>query len=133
MTERSLRIRRGMMVIHETTITFENVQNLKLRQGPLQRHFGIADLVVETAGSGGAQGHEGRAGVDNRGVIEGIDNAPEVRERILSRMRQSRTAGLGDEDPAAAPSPSAWSPAQLQALREIREEVRLMCAAGRRA
>jgi membrane protein YdbS with pleckstrin-like domain len=132
MTENSLRIRRGIMVIHETTITFENVQNLKLRQGPLQRHFGIADLVVETAGSGAAQGHQGNTGVDNRGVIEGIDNAPEIRERILSRMRRSRTAGLGDEDPAAAPSPAAWTPAQLAVLRDIREEVRLMCVADHR-
>jgi membrane protein YdbS with pleckstrin-like domain len=130
MTDRSLRIRRGVMVIHETTITFENVQNLKLRQGPLQRHFGIADLVVETAGSGGAQGHQGTAGVSHRGVIEGIDNAPEIRERILSRMRQSRTAGLGDEEPPPAPSPATWTPAHLAALREIREEVRLMRAAA---
>src|SRR5215213_2997075 len=98
MTDRSLRIRRGIMVIHETTITFENVQNLKLRQGPVQRHFGISDLVVDTAGSGGAQGHQGNTGVSHRGVIEGIDNAPEIRERILSRMRKSRTAGLGDEE-----------------------------------
>jgi membrane protein YdbS with pleckstrin-like domain len=131
MTERSLRIRRGVMVIHETTITFENVQNLKVRQGPLQRHFGIADVVVETAGSGGAQGHQGKAGVSHRGVIEGIDNAPEIRERILSRMRQSATAGLGDEEPAAAPSSAAWTTAHLAALREVREEVRLMCAAAR--
>jgi membrane protein YdbS with pleckstrin-like domain len=133
MTERSLRIRRGVMVIRETTITFENVQNLKLRQGPVQRHFGIADLVVDTAGSGGAQGHQGKAGVSHRGVIEGIDNAPEVRDRILSRMRQSRTAGLGDEEPTAAPSPAAWTAAHLAVLREIREEVRLMCAAARGA
>jgi membrane protein YdbS with pleckstrin-like domain len=132
MTDRSLRIRRGVLVVHEATITFENVQNLRLRQGPLQRHFGIADLVVETAGSGGGHGHEGKTGVDNRGVIEGIDNAPEVRERILSRMRQSRTAGLGDEEPAAPPPPSVWSPAHLAALREVREEVRLMYEAGRR-
>ena len=129
MTDRSLRIRRGVMVIHETTITFENVQNLKVRQGPVQRHFGIAEVVVDTAGSGGAPGHQGHAGISHRGPIEGIDNAPEIRERILSRMRESRTAGLGDEDPAAAqPSAAAWTPAHLEALRAIREEVRLMCA-----
>jgi hypothetical protein len=89
--------------------------------------------VVETAGSGGAQGHQGKTGVDSRGVIERIDNAPEVRERIQSRMRQSRTAGLGDENAAAAPSLAACTPAHLAALREIREEVRLMRVMGRRA
>ena len=42
---RSLRIRRGIWIINETTITFENVQNIHITQGPLQRYFGIADLV----------------------------------------------------------------------------------------
>jgi membrane protein YdbS with pleckstrin-like domain len=50
MTQRSLRIRRGIWVLHETTITFENVQNIKIMQGPIQRYFGIADVLVETAG-----------------------------------------------------------------------------------
>ena len=50
---RSLRIRRGIWIINETTITFENVQNIHITQGPLQRYFGIADLIVETAGGGG--------------------------------------------------------------------------------
>ena len=27
------------------TITFENVQNVSIRQGLLQRHFGISNLV----------------------------------------------------------------------------------------
>jgi len=56
-TDRSLRIRRGIWVIHETTISFENVQNVEVRQGPLQRYFGIADVVVQTAGGGGAAHH----------------------------------------------------------------------------
>ena len=50
MSERSMRIRSGLWVIQETTITFENVQNVKVTQGPLQRHFGIANVIVETAG-----------------------------------------------------------------------------------
>lgn len=45
MTERSLRIRRGIWVLHETTITFENVQNVVVNQGPVQRFFGIANVV----------------------------------------------------------------------------------------
>ncbi len=43
LSDRSLRIRRGIWIIRETTITFENVQNVTVRQGPLQRFFGIAD------------------------------------------------------------------------------------------
>lgn len=33
LTDRSLRIRRGIWVIHETTITFENIQNVVVDQG----------------------------------------------------------------------------------------------------
>ena len=61
LTDRSLRIRRGIWIIHETTISFENVQNVEVRQGPLQRYFGIADVVVTTAG-GGARQAKGEAG-----------------------------------------------------------------------
>ena len=53
LTNRSLRIRRGIWMIHETTITYENVQNVSVNQGPLQRIFGIADVLVQTAGGGG--------------------------------------------------------------------------------
>jgi membrane protein YdbS with pleckstrin-like domain len=41
LTDRSLRIRRGIWVIHETTISFENIQNVEVHQGPLQRYFGF--------------------------------------------------------------------------------------------
>ncbi|MFY0578895.1 PH domain-containing protein [Cystobacter fuscus] len=50
LSDRSLRIRRGVWTLHETTITFENVQNVKITQGPLQRLLGFSDLVIETAG-----------------------------------------------------------------------------------
>ena len=132
MTDRSLRIRRGIWNIHETTITFENVQNVKVQQGPVQRHFGIADVIVETAGAGSAASH-GKGGasmISNRGVIEGVDNARELRDLILQRLRQSKSAGLGDEDDRARNDRGArivptaiWTPAHITTLREIRDEV----------
>ena len=74
LSDRSLRIRRGIWIIHETTITFENVQNVTINQGPLQRWFGIADVVVETAGGSGGRGeqHAGTA-AGHQGLIEGLD------------------------------------------------------------
>ena len=124
MTDRSLRIRRGIWVIHETTITFENIQNVKVSQGPVQRYFGISDVVVETAGGGGDSKHKGFQ-VTNEGIIEGIANASEIRDRILSRMRQSVLAGLGDETDGEARlhSRPVWTEAHLAVLREIREEI----------
>jgi membrane protein YdbS with pleckstrin-like domain len=121
---RSLRIRRGIWIINETTITFENVQNIHITQGPLQRWFGIADLVVETAGGGGGGHGKGETSLTSHvGMIEGIDNAQELRTLILGRLRQSKTAGLGDDDTddrAAA----GFSAEHLAVLREIRDTAR---------
>ena len=127
MSERSLRIRRGIWTIHEVTITFENVQNVTLNQGPLQRHFGIANLMVQTAGGGGGgpkQQHN--MGSGHQGIIEGIANAAELRDRIMAKLRESKSAGLGDEarphETGAAMRHSSWTAEHLAALREIRHE-----------
>jgi len=131
MSDRSLRIRHGIWVIQESTITFENVQNVAVRQGPLQRHYGIADLTIDTAGGGGGTAH-GKGGTTNmhRGVIAGIADAPELRDQVMARVRQSRAAGLGDEAVrAAAPaggSGPGWTAEHLAALREIRAEIALL-------
>ena len=126
LTDRALRLRRGIWTIHETTITFENVQNVKVSQGPLQRVFGIANVVVETAGSGGGgQQQQQQAGsMANQGLIEGVSNAEQIRDRILSRLRHSTSTGLGDEvDQSQTPSSATWSEQHLQVLREIRDEL----------
>jgi uncharacterized membrane protein YdbT with pleckstrin-like domain len=131
MTDRSLRLRRGIWVIREVTITFENVQNIVIRQGPVQRWFGISDLIVLTAG-GAVTRSTGEGGrkeeTSHRGLIEGISaaKAVELRERILQKLRVSATAGLGDEahsGPAGDPllSAPAWTAAHLEVLREIRD------------
>ena len=60
------RIRRGIWIIHETTITFENVQNVVVQQGPLQRWYGIANVLIETAGGGGSQQQAGQGGIIDR-------------------------------------------------------------------
>lgn len=127
MTERSLRIRRGIWILHETTITFENVQNVIVNQGPIQRIFGIADVLVETAGGGGhVKEGQSPAMAAHRGLIEGIADAPRIRDLLMKRLRRSRTAGLGDEPEPHPAAPSAWSPEHLAALREIREAVRVL-------
>jgi membrane protein YdbS with pleckstrin-like domain len=127
-TNRSLRIRRGIWVIHETTITFENVQNVTVSQGPVQRFFGIANVLVETAGGGGEtqqanQGAQWQAA--HRGLIEGVADAPRIRDLLLERLRRSRTAGLGDEQQGDEPR-LAWTPNHIAALRDIRDAARAL-------
>ncbi|MBL9140987.1 MAG: PH domain-containing protein, partial [Phycisphaerae bacterium] len=134
LTDRSVRIRRGLWVLHETTITFENVQNVTVTQGPLERWFGIASVMVDTAGGGAVHGKQ-QAGSTHRGVIQGITNAPQVRELIMARARASNSAGLGDDHPSergiASNGASAprWTRAHVAALQAIRDELRAMSAA----
>lgn len=130
LTNRSMRIRRGIWIIHETTITYENVQNVSVNQGPLQRYFGIADVIVQTAGGGGGaqpQQPGGVAGGAHTGLIEGITDAVQVRDLLVSRMRLSRTAGLGDEH--HADHGDGWTLQQVQLLREVRDAARVLAGA----
>lgn len=127
LSDRSLRIRRGIWTIHETTITFENVQDVTIRQGPLQRYYGIANVIVETAGGGGGKKGEGAGVPSHTGLIEGVDDAARIRNLIMARVRRSRAAGLGDEareherTSSAAPG---WTAEHVAVLREIRDGLR---------
>ncbi len=124
LTGRSLRIRRGIWVIHETTITFENVQNIRISQGPLQRFFRIANVLVETAGGGGSSdAHGNQVTTSHRGLIEGVADAGRIRDMILARLRETQTTGLGDEPALRRPS-GRFGPAHLAVLRDIRNTAR---------
>jgi membrane protein YdbS with pleckstrin-like domain len=122
-SDRSMRLRRGIWTIHESTITFENIQNVKVTQGPLQRFFGIANLVVETAGGGGGQSEPGAGLGMHAGLIEGVAEAAAIRDSIMSHVKTANTAGLGDELTQAIPPRFGWSERQLAVLREIRDIV----------
>lgn len=102
-TDRSLRIREGIWRVREMTLTFANIQQMTVRQGPVQRFLGISDLVVTTAGGGGSAGAPAEAGQAksepvHMGILRGVSNAEQIRDLILSRMRQLKDAGLGDPE-----------------------------------
>ncbi|MGH7575789.1 MAG: PH domain-containing protein [Longimicrobiales bacterium] len=110
-SDRSLRIREGLVRMHEKTMTFANVQHVAIRQGPLQRLLGIADLEVRTAGGGGGRGQTGTgtdAGEKKKDDLHvarfrGLANAERIRDAIRERLRRHVDTGLGDPDDAAPP------------------------------
>ena len=105
-SDRALRIRYGVYSVREQTMTVVNIQNMAVKRGPLQRLFGIADLEIRTA-SGAASDDDDES--LSRGLLQGLDNAEELRNLLLTSLRQSRDAGLGDPDdrPVAPPAPVA--------------------------
>jgi membrane protein YdbS with pleckstrin-like domain len=126
-TDRSLRIREGVWIVREVTLTFANVQNVHVLQGPVQRVFGVSDVMVQTAG-GGSGGPKEQQGHDaHRAMLRGLDNPQEVSHLILDLLRRYRGAGLGDRDDREA-KPIATgtriTPTTRQLLIEIRDAAR---------
>lgn len=99
LTDRSLRVREGAWTVKEMTLTYANVQNLRVVQGPVQRLFGIRDLRVDTAGGGGVKADGKTSGQGHNVTVAGVENAHELRDRILAYMKHQRSgSGLGDPD-----------------------------------
>ena len=63
-------------------------------------------------------------------MIEGVADAVRIRDLLVSRMRRSRTAGLGDEEPEETAA-SEWTDEQLAVVREIRDVARRLVATPR--
>lgn len=127
-TDRSLRIREGIFHLREMTVTFANIQNISISQGPVQRLLGITDLRVDTAGGGGGNPHERGSDWQKENLhtawFRGINNADEIRTLIQQRLRLHKDAGLGDHDDAA---PQMVAPVSvLSALREVYAETRAL-------
>lgn len=134
-TDRSLRLREGLASIREMTLTYANVQNVSIRQGPLQRVLGLADLVVQTAGGGGGgDEHDHDAGPSmHEGVLRGVDNAEEIRDLILTHLRRLRDAGIGDPDDRHDPRSVVHATDAIAAAREALEAARELRRAVTRA
>jgi len=134
-TDRSLRIREGVVRVKEMTMTFANVQEVSIQQGPLQRLLGISDLKVRTAGGGAASGppakqRQQEAQSLHIGYFHGVDNAGAIRDLILERLKQLRDAGLGDPDQAQLqtdePESETMSSGLLTAARGLLAEARAL-------
>ena len=137
-TDRSLRIRTGILRLQESTMSFANIQQVEIRQGPLQRLLGLADVCVRSAGGGdpvaGPKGHGEEASL-HLGVFEGVTNAVEIRDLVIERLRRFREAGLGDPEDAraagAAPYPAPSHDSALSdAVAELVAEARALRGAA---
>lgn len=112
--DRSLRVAQGAWKREEVTLSYANVQNLEVNQGPLERVFGFKSLTISTAGADTTPGMEHSHLV----TLVGLEQADEVRELILGMLKQHRDSGLGEAHPAQLPAGLGALP--LARLEEIR-------------
>jgi hypothetical protein len=139
-TDRSLRLRSGVWSVRELTMSFANLQQITVSQGPLQRILGLADVCVQSAGGGGAvAGHAGAQYASlHSGVFHAVENAQEIRDLIVDRLRRFRETGLGDPEesrhaamPTLVPAPDGGTRPGVETLtaaRALLEEVRRLRA-----
>lgn len=132
-TDRSLRIRHGVLKVTESTMSFANIQQVVVSQGPIQRLLGLADVKVQSAGggSGGGPEHHQQGEDMHVGLFHCVTNAPEIRDLILDRLRRFRESGLGDPDEkspplAITPASTPASGDLLTAAQELAAEARAL-------
>jgi membrane protein YdbS with pleckstrin-like domain len=126
--DRSLRVAQGAWKREEVTLSYANVQNIEVKQGPLERLFGFKSLTVSTAGSDGSPQDDASHLV----TLVGLENADELRQLILGMLRKHKDSGLGEPAPKASP---ALDLARLAEVRDaavaLRDAARARAAAGR--
>lgn len=121
--DRSLRVREGAWVQREITLSFANVQNVEIAQGPLERLFGFKSLRVTTAGGSGGGDEDKRGDDAHQAVLVGLANADALRVVIVDSLRRERGGGLGDPEEGhrdAGVSRIARLEEVLGAARELR-------------
>lgn len=133
LSDRAIRIREGITTVREKTIALANIQNIAVRQGPLQRYLGISDVEVKTAGGGGhsSEMDQKKKGGEpmHVGYFRGVANADEIRDLLLAGVRRQRDSGLGDPDDLQHHTEAAGD-AHAAALALLDEARRLRIAAG---
>lgn len=85
----------GILRRHHRVIPFSRVQNIDMRQGPLQQLMGVAELRVETAGGSGEA--EADLTVLARGEAEAL------RLEVMARRQRAVSARAPEGDAAAEP------------------------------
>jgi len=77
--ENELHVRHGLMVRVRTVVPFARVQHIDLAQGPIERRYGLARLILYTAGTRGAS-------VPLPGLPR--EEAERMRDRIRAKIRE---------------------------------------------
>jgi membrane protein YdbS with pleckstrin-like domain len=100
--EENLRLHRGWLSTHDVTMRYAVVQQIRLRQGLLQRLFGIGD--VELSSAAGSEDDEDRG--SRTAHVRNIAQAAELRDIVRGRaeiaQRLPDPPAVGDAQVAAA-------------------------------
>ncbi|MCZ6830288.1 MAG: PH domain-containing protein [Gammaproteobacteria bacterium] len=108
LTDKTLKVKKGIMIRVEKTIPLEKITDLAMVQGPVMRYFGIYKLTVETAG---------QSGPGALVALTGIVDAKSFREAVLAQRDLVSGPSAAHPSPGAPPSDSS----QAAILEEVRD------------
>lgn len=96
LTNKVLRVNKGVLTKTEKTIPLEKITDLGLVQGPVMRAFGIEQLSIETAG---------QSGVGALVSLQGIVDAKAFRKKVLDqrdRLSELKSSGTVKQESGEA-------------------------------
>lgn len=108
LTERSLVVRSGVSNKVEKNIPLEKITDLSLRQGIIQRWFGVHEIRVETAGGSGGAGPDA--------MLVGVVEAEAFRDAVLAR--RDEVSGTASSGPKAISQTEGETLAVLMDIRD---------------
>ncbi len=111
--DRSLRVAQGAWKREEVTLSYANVQNIEVNQGPLERLFGFKSLTISTAGADTTPGAENSHLV----TMVGLQDADELRSLILGMLKEQRDSGLGEPQAQVAATSSGLVLGRLNEIK----------------
>jgi putative membrane protein len=122
LTERSVKIKKGMLNRVEKTVPLDKITDVALVQGPIMRAFGLESLSIETAGSTTA------------GALLKVVGARDFRDAVLKQKELLMEQGRGAPGGAAAASLPAGGVVEggeaVMLLREIRDSLKRLEGRG---
>lgn len=118
-TDRSLRIRSGVVFVQEITMTFANIQEIRVNANPIERWLGLANVYVRSAGGGDSAAH-GQSASGHVAEFAGVDHAEAIRDLLVERLRVYRDSGLGEK------TVEAQEPLAVLAAREVLQETKAL-------
>lgn len=129
-SDQGVQLRHGLWTVHETSLRFANIQQVTLKQGPLQRLLSLADVVLTTAGGRPNDDDDEDEKRKRQGELKDLDYVQA--QNLLSEIR-SQLPAAGTEaarpalSPALLPASGALSAAhfllnEARALRQTLEQ-----------
>jgi hypothetical protein len=116
LTPLGITVRRGILTKRTDFVAYARMQSVVVKQGPVQRLFGIGDVLVQSAkqnlGGGGDQQERRSRSVDANlerrfeGMIRNVEAFEYIRDFLIERAEQARVAPVAAGAGAAPAAPT---------------------------